>query len=142
MVRLAESGQHDGGGDGDEEAAPGDDRKAGPGLVAEEDDADDGGRDGLAQHHGGRGDRYAAAFQGGGVEHERDDAGRGDRVGGRVAGQLDRRETGQDAGGDAEYSVTEAGGDTERGGAEGLVELGRGQAEQGQARDRDDECEL
>ena len=142
VVRLPESGQHDGGGDGDEEAAPGDHGKPGTGLVAEEDDADDGGRDRLAQHHGRRGDRHAAALQGGGVEHERDDAGRGDRVGGRVTGQFERREAGQHAGGDAEHPVAETGGHAERGGPVRLVELGRGQADHGQARDRHDERQL
>jgi hypothetical protein len=113
-----------------------------PGLVAEEDDADDGGRHRLGQHHRRGGHRHAAAFQRGGVEHERDDASRGDRVSGRVTGQLKRLEAGQDAGGDAEHAVAEPGHQAERGGPVGLVELGRGHAHHGQARDRHDEREL
>jgi hypothetical protein len=142
LVCLAESGQHDGRSDGDEEAAPGDHGQAWACLVAEEDDADYGGRDRLGQHHGRGGDRHAPAFQRGGVEHERDDAGRGDRVGGRVPGQLERREPGQHPGRDAEDPEAEAGREAERGGAVGLVELGRGQAEHGQARDGHDERQL
>jgi len=121
MVGLAKSGQHDRRGDGDEEAAPGHDGKPATRLVAKENDADDGGRDGLAQHHGRRGHRYAAALQGGGVEHERDDAGRGDGVGRRVAGEFERPETVKDTGRDAEHPVAESGGDAECDGAERLV---------------------
>src|SRR5579875_2049887 len=74
MVRLAEPGQRDGGGDGDEEPAPGGRRQPVPGLVAEEDDADDGRRDRLAQHHRRGGHCHAARLQGGRVQQERDDA--------------------------------------------------------------------
>jgi hypothetical protein len=142
VVSLAESGQHDGRGDRDEEAAPRHHGEPVPGLVAEEDDADDGGRDRLGEHHCSGRHRHAAAFQRGGVEHERDDAGRGDRVGGRVPGQLERREADEDARGDAEQPVAEAGGEAERGGTVRLVELGGGHAHHGQARDRHDEREL
>ena len=142
MVRLAESGQHDGRSDGDEEPYPGDGGQSRPGLVAEENNPDDGGRDRLGQHHGGRGDRHAAALQGGGVEHERDNAGRGDRVGGRVAGELERREAVQHAGGDAEHPEAETGREAERGGAVRVVELGRGHAHHGQAGYRHDQGEL
>ena len=142
MVRLAESGQHDGRSDGEEEASPGDHSKPGTRLVAQEDDPDDGGRDRLGQHHGRGGDRHAAAFQGGGVEHERDDAGCGHGVGGRVTGQFQRREPGQHTGRDAQHPVAETRGQAERGGAVRLVELGRGQADDGQAGDRHDQGEL
>jgi hypothetical protein len=142
VVRLAESCQHDGRGDGDEEAGPGDHGQARTGLIAEEDYADDGRRDRLGQHHGGGGDGHAAALQRGGVEHERDDAGRGNRVSGRVTGQFERREPGQHARRDAEHPVAETGDQAERGGPVGLVELGRGQADHGQAPDRHDERQL
>jgi hypothetical protein len=142
VVCLAEPGQHDGRGHRDEEPCPRHHREPAPGLVAEEDDADDGGRDRLGQHHRRGRHRHAAAFQRGGIEHERDDAGRGDRVGGRVTGQLERLEADKDAGGDAEQAVAEAGREAERGGPVRLVELGRGQAHHGQARDRHDEREL
>jgi hypothetical protein len=142
VVSLAESGQHDGRGDRDEEPSPRHHGQPVPGLVAEEDDADDGRRHRLGQHHRGGGHRHAAAFQRGGVEHERDDARRGDRVRGRVTGQLKRPEADQDAGGDAEQAVAEPGGEAQRSGPVGLVELGRGHAHHGQARDRHDEREL
>jgi hypothetical protein len=141
-VRLAESGQHDGGGHGEEEPSPGDGGQPVPGLVAEEDDPDDGGRDGLGQHDARGGHRDTAAFQGGGVEHERDDPGRDDRVGGRVLGELQRREAIQDAGGDAEHPETEACHQAKRRGPVGLVEPGRGQADHGQARYGHDQREL